>query len=102
MSEELSMAQHNLVRSSQALAQDIETVNEELNTLRRMHSQLARLNMERQRTIEALKAMAENLFAISEPFQSEGDLAWRATVKEYRSAMKLAQRDLTEMLRERE
>lgn len=54
----------------------------------------AQLNPDPQQVITALVDMAENLFAISVPFQSDGDAVWRAMVKEYQEIMKLARSEL--------
>lgn len=58
--------------------------------LSEMHSQLSKLNVERQKAINALVEMAKNLYAITCPFMSEGDSVWLAMQEEYVAAMDLA------------
>jgi hypothetical protein len=95
--EVLSLAQISALESVKNVARDVDNLSYELNTLRRMHSQLARLNMERQRTIEVLTAMAKNLFAYAEPIQPDRDSSWSRLAEEYREAIKLAERTPAEM-----
>lgn len=93
MSDLRTKAQEDLYEAISRTNEVADALCKEYQDLQGMHSQLAQLNVERQRIIAALADMAENLFAISVPFQSERDTVWRAMVKEYREAMKLAGRE---------
>lgn len=90
----LSDALADATSEMERLADCVEAFQAETITLREMHSQLAKLNVERQKTIEALADMARDLYFIAVPFMSDGDSVWRAMKAEYIAAMKLAGHDL--------
>lgn len=90
---DLNAAVEDSLAAARKVAETSRDLQRELSELREMHSQLARLNVERQKTIAALADALANLYAIAAPFMRETDSVWRAMQDEYVAAMKLAERE---------